>query len=100
VDALTTLRADHPSAQGHFPGNPVIPGAVVLGEAVRLIEVCLGRSLHQHRIRRAKFPHPARPGDRLRIKFTETPGAIRFECAVGPVAVLVGVIECSASLKK
>ena len=100
MDALTTLRADHPAAQGHFPGNPVIPGAVLLGEAVRLIEACLGRSLHQHGIRRAKFPHPARPGDRLRIKFKATPGSIRFECAVGPLAVLVGEIECCASSRK
>lgn len=97
MDALTTLRADHPAAQGHFPGNPVIPGAVLLGEAVRLIEACLGRSLSPHGIRRAKFPRPARPGDRLRIKFIESRGSIRFECAVGPVAVLVGEIECFAS---
>ena len=97
---ITTLRADHPAAQGHFPGNPVIPGAVLLGEAVQLIEARLGRSLSPHGIRRAKFPNPARPGDRLTLKFTETAASIRFECTVGPLAVLVGEIKCSASSKK
>lgn len=101
MDALrTTLRADHPAAQGHFPGNPMIPGAVLLSEAVRLIEAGLGRSLSPCRIRRAKFPHPARPGDDLRIAFTEAHGSIRFECTVGADTVLVGEVECSASSTK
>jgi 3-hydroxymyristoyl/3-hydroxydecanoyl-(acyl carrier protein) dehydratase len=95
--AATTLRADHPAAQGHFPGNPVIPGAVLLAEALRLIEGRLGRSLAPHRVRRAKFPGPARPGEELRVEFAEARGSIRFECAVGARAVLVGEIECSAS---
>ena len=92
------LRADHPAAQGHFPGNPIIPGAVLLSETVRLIEAGLGVSLAPYRIRRAKFPHPARPGDDLLIEFTASAlGSIRFECAVKGHAVLVGEIECSAS---
>ena len=24
------IRADHPTAPGHFPGNPIIPGALML----------------------------------------------------------------------
>ena len=94
----TTLRADHPSAAGHFPGNPIIPGAVLLSETLRLIEADLGQSLSPYRIRRAKFPHPARPGDELRIEFAgSAQSAIRFECAVRNNTVLVGAVECCAS---
>ncbi len=90
-----TLAADHPAAAGHFPGNPVIPGAVLLSETLRLMEIGLGRSLSPYRIRRAKFPHPARPGDDLRIEFTASArSAIRFKCAVRGNTVLVGEIEC------
>ncbi|HZO01683.1 MAG TPA: hypothetical protein VFB93_10820 [Burkholderiales bacterium] len=90
------IAADHPAAQGHFPGNPVIPGAVLLSEALRLIEAALGARLAPYRIRRAKFPHPARPGDRLVIEFSSSARrSIRFACAVNGAAVLVGEVECS-----
>lgn len=99
--SVATLRQrladDHPAAQGHFPGNPIIPGAVVLSETLRLIEASLGVSLSPYRIRRAKFPHPARPGDDLLIEYTDSaPGSIRFQCAVSGNTVLVGEVECSA----
>ena len=92
-----SLPADHPAAQGHFPGNPIIPGAVLLSESVRMIEAALGRSLSPLRIARAKFPHPARPGDQLQVTFNDTPGSIRFECAVGGTTVLTGEVECCPS---
>jgi len=96
VALRATLPFDHPSAAGHFPGNPIIPGAVLLSETLRLIEAELGQSLSPYRIRRAKFPHPARPGDELRIEFSgSAQSAIRFECAVGGSTVLAGEVECS-----
>lgn len=98
MDLRMTLATDHPAAAGHFPGNPVIPGAVLLSETLRLIEVRLGRRLSPYRIQRAKFPHPARPGDELRIEFTAVAqSAIRFTCAVRGNTVLVGEIECCTS---
>jgi 3-hydroxymyristoyl/3-hydroxydecanoyl-(acyl carrier protein) dehydratase len=92
-----TLPADHAAADGHFPGNPVIPGAVLLSEAVRMMEAALRRRLSPYRIRRAKFPHPARPGDELELSFSETRGALRFECTVRGKAVLAGEVECAAT---
>jgi 3-hydroxyacyl-[acyl-carrier-protein] dehydratase len=91
----TRLPSDHPAAQGHFPGNPIIPGAVLLSETVRLIEAQLGVNLSPYRIRRAKFPHPARPGDHIVVEFTGSAGAsIKFQCAVKGDTVLVGEVEC------
>ena len=90
------IAANHPAAQGHFPGDPIIPGAVLLSETLRLIEADLGVSLSPYRIRRAKFPHAARPGDHLVIEFAGSARrSIRFACAVNGAPVLVGEIECS-----
>ena len=88
---------DHPAAQGHFPGNPIIPGAVLLSETLRAIEASLDLSLSPGQLGSAKFPYPARPGDRVRIEFSDSArGAIKFACSVGPTTVLTGVVTCEA----
>lgn len=33
-----TIPATHPSLDGHFPGNPVVPGAVILEEVCLAIK--------------------------------------------------------------
>lgn len=91
---------DHPAAQGHFPGNPIIPGAVLLSEALQVIEAGTDRNQrsqwHEQRVS-AKFLHPVRPGDRVRIEFSDTAaGATKFACAVGPTTVLTGVVTREA----
>jgi 3-hydroxymyristoyl/3-hydroxydecanoyl-(acyl carrier protein) dehydratase len=94
----TSLAPDHPAAQGHFPGNPIIPGAVLLAEVLRTIGQHVGVRLAPCRIRSAKFPHPARPGERLSIEFLGDPtGAIRFRCTVGGATVVSGEVQCIQS---
>ena len=91
------FRPDHPASHGHFPGNPIIPGAVLLDETLRAIEAGLEAGLAPFRIRSAKFLHPARPGDRVQIEFSRTAqGEIRFTCAVEGRTVLSGQISCLA----
>ena len=91
------FQHDHPASQGHFPGNPMIPGAVLLDETLRAIAARPDAGLAPFRIRSAKFLHPARPGDRMLIRFSRTPeGEIRFTCAVGETPVLTGQVSCHA----
>lgn len=88
---------DHPAAPGHFPGNPIIPGALLLSETLRAIETNLDIKLSPGRLASVKFLHPTRPGDRIRIEFSDAAGGvIKFACAVGPITVLTGVVECEA----
>src|SRR5688572_25215592 len=89
---------NHPAADGHFPGNPIIPGAVLLNETLRAIENDLGLHLSPYRIKAAKFFSPTRPGDRVVIDFSgSVPGNIRFACAVEGRKVLAGQLECSGA---
>ena len=96
--AERVLPADHPAAIGHFPGNPVVPGAVLLDETLRAIEAGLGVSLPSCRIRFAKFLAPVRPGSRVAIEFSRSgAGVIRFTCEVGGRPVLKGEVACDAT---
>jgi len=91
------FQHDHPASQGHFPGNPIIPGAVLLSETARAIAAGLDSAPALCQVRSAKFLHPVRPGDRVLIRFSrDAGGEIRFTCAVEGRPVLTGQMACSA----
>lgn len=86
---------DHPAAEGHFPGNPIVPGACLLSETLRAIESALGCSLAPCEIGFAKFFHPVRPGDRITVEYERAGAAgVRFSCAVGDKKVMTGQAAC------
>jgi 3-hydroxymyristoyl/3-hydroxydecanoyl-(acyl carrier protein) dehydratase len=37
VTASFTIPLNHPALPGHFPGNPVVPGVVVLDHVIRVL---------------------------------------------------------------
>ncbi len=76
----------HPTAAGHFPGNAIIPGAVLLDEILRGVAL---DGFSPREIRSAKFLKPVRPGDRLVIRWTlARKGELKVEAEVdGEVAV-------------
>lgn len=72
IDAVTSeilVPANHPALAGHFPGQPVVPAAVLL-DAV-LAEIRTRGDFLLRSIPAAKFLHPVLPEERieLRIQF-------------------------------
>jgi 3-hydroxymyristoyl/3-hydroxydecanoyl-(acyl carrier protein) dehydratase len=53
------IGADHPSLPGHFPGEPIVPGAVLLDHAIAHIESSTRRRVAG--IGAAKFYLPVLP---------------------------------------
>lgn len=100
MDAIERFFApDLPAAQGHFPGNPIIPGAVLLSETLKAIADRLGVALAPGELKAAKFLYPARPGDLVRIEFTRGPTrSIRFTCTAGQKTILTGVVACASAV--
>jgi acyl-CoA synthetase (AMP-forming)/AMP-acid ligase II len=76
--ATVHFPVEHPAAEGHFPGNPIIPGAVLLREVVAAIS---GQSARPKEIVSAKFHRPVRPGDTMEIRWATTGTTVRFECS-------------------
>jgi 3-hydroxyacyl-[acyl-carrier-protein] dehydratase len=93
-----TLRigADHPTGAGHFPGDPIIPGALLLAEVLRCIEQAEGNNFVSCNVKTAKFLHPARPGDTVEIEYQRSPqGSLEFQCAVAGTRVLSGAVSAT-----
>jgi 3-hydroxymyristoyl/3-hydroxydecanoyl-(acyl carrier protein) dehydratase len=86
------FASDHPTAAGHFPGNPIIPGALLLDTVVDAIR---GESAAPYAIRVVKFLRPVRPGDRVRIAWREERGETHFECSL----IATGEIAATGTLR-
>jgi 3-hydroxyacyl-[acyl-carrier-protein] dehydratase len=74
------FAADHPTAPGHFPGNPILPGALLLDAVV--IAVSGGSAAADITVRSVKFLRPVRPGSILRIVWEQKGEEIEFGCSL------------------
>jgi 3-hydroxymyristoyl/3-hydroxydecanoyl-(acyl carrier protein) dehydratase len=94
--AETQFAVDHVAAAGHFPGNPIIPGAVVLDETLHAIAAKADRPFVPCKIRTVKFLYPVRPGDRMLIFWsTGEDGRTKFHCESQDRVVLIGTLTPS-----
>jgi len=55
------LNADHDIYQGHFPGQPVVPGACLLQMAKEITQLITGASLQIQSAKEIKFLLPLDP---------------------------------------
>ena len=67
-----TVRGDEWFVQGHFPGNPVVPGVVLcemIGQncAVLIGDKLLGKTPFFTGMNKVKFRHTVRPGDTVEL---------------------------------
>lgn len=89
----TLLELGHPSLPGHFPGNPLAPGVLLLD---RVMQAAL-RGWPQCRVcglPQAKFLQPWRPGQTLHILLEEVaPVRLRFACQHAGQIVALGQLN-------
>ena len=71
--ASYTIRGDEWFLDGHFPGNPIVPGVVLCEMLAQSVCVLLsdqseGKTPLYTGIQNARFRQPVRPGDTLEIE--------------------------------
>ncbi len=87
VDRITTIEpgvkavgiknvtANEGFFQGHFPGNPIMPGVLIIEALAQVAGILAfrsgspaGKSVYFMSIEKAKFRKPVVPGDQLRLE--------------------------------
>ena len=87
------IARDHPAFAGHFPGRPIVPGVLLLAEAIRAIAADAGLEVGRWEIATCKFLRPVGPGAKLVIRHEFLPsGAARFEMSEAGRVVAAGTV--------
>ena len=86
-----TIGEGHPSLPGHFPGHPIVPGALLLAEVfARLATAHPGFIVAA--LEQAKFLRPVRPGEVLALTSRMGEGArVHFTGMIGEETAIRGV---------
>ncbi len=83
IEKTFQIDSPHPSLAGHFPGNPIVPGVVILGEVLELIGESLGKSVMLAKVPSVKFHSPLRPNESLHLNFDIlSDNVVTFSCRV------------------
>lgn len=73
--------ADHPALPGHFPGNPLVPGVVLLDRVLDAVEQTHGE-IEALRLPQVKFLQPLRPGEAARVELEALDDGARWRFRV------------------
>ena len=92
-----TIRMEEPQFEGHYPGNPIMPGVLLCEACFQTGAIYLskqiekdGRSLNEvtpvlSRITDARFKQMVKPGDEITIEVTMKEAVSRFFFMKGKV---------------
>ena len=81
----------HPSLPGHFPGNPIVPGVVLLDRVLEAIEAAHG-PLGALRLPQVKFLQPLLPGEAARVEIDGEAPRWRFRVLRGDTVLASGEV--------
>lgn len=92
------IAADHPAFAGHFPGAPIVPGVVLLDQALLAIATARAVSVEHCVLTSVKFRSVVRPGEPLALHCAELhPGTLRFTIESAGRLVTEGTLSLTAT---
>ena len=90
--ATLCVSAQHPALAGHFPGNPIVPGVVVLDTVISAAEAWLGANFHVTGLSYAKFLAALNPDEAARIELVLRGELVEFAVFREEVAIAKGTL--------
>ncbi len=93
------VPADHPAFAGHFPGRPLLPGVLLLAEALEAVHADPALAAvvgPTPQLSQVKFLAPVRPGARLTIDLELGARGVGFEVREGNRVAAAGRFEAAA----
>ena len=88
------VPADHPAFAGHFPGQPIVPGVVLLDRVMQLAQETQGGAMAGWQVTQVKFLSPCGPGDELRFSLSDGARAgLAFSVHCGDREVAAGQLQ-------
>ncbi|QBP17705.1 3-hydroxyacyl-ACP dehydratase FabZ [Acetilactobacillus jinshanensis] len=92
IEATKNVTINENYFQGHFPGNPVMPGVLIIEAMAQVASILIlkspkykGMTAYMGSIKNAKFRKVVRPGD-----------VLRFDVKMGRQHWNMGLVECKA----
>lgn len=87
------IAPEHPALPGHFPGDPLVPGVVVLERVAAALKAWRGTAVGRLD---AKFVQPLRHGEEATIALDDEGARVRFEVTRADGGVLARGMLLSA----
>jgi 3-hydroxyacyl-[acyl-carrier-protein] dehydratase len=95
ISADIHVPSDSPWFDGHFPGEPILPGVAQIGMVLEAIRKAQKQELTVSSVRRVRFKSIIRPDDRLKIiaaPLKQENGSYSFRILVQDETVCSGVM--------
>jgi 3-hydroxyacyl-[acyl-carrier-protein] dehydratase len=113
IVAVKNVAINEPFFQGHFPGNPVMPGVMILEALAQAAAILSFRNMHREStkellyyfvgIDNARFKKPVTPGDQLILNVSmlrQVRGIGKFAAHATVDGVLVTEAELMCTIKE
>ena len=85
---------DHPAFPGHFPGQPILPGVLLLDRALCFAAEVFALDIAALRVASTKFLSPVAPGETLLFSLQQKPsGSIQFDVRCGERSIATGAFS-------
>lgn len=89
-----TVPIDHPALPGHFPGNPIVPGVVLLNYVCAAVRREAGENVRCSGFPSVKFLAPLLPGVPFSIELDFSAGnRVRFACKTEDRTLAQGTLQ-------
>lgn len=98
INDLLCVPSTHPALPGHFPGDPLVPGAVLLSMIIETTERWHEGKGRVKSLLAVKFLAPMRPDKVVVLSLLPiSAGLLKFECQTGETLIATGRIEMAVS---